>query len=570
MSRSMKATLFGALFGVIATLSFSAHSAQPAPKTGDGQQTRPSNVIFILVDDLRYDGMGFLQPGLKTPNIDQLARGGSYFPNTVVTSSLCSPSRATILTGQTARNHTIVDNNDASEEGLIYFPSYLQKAGYQTAFLGKWHMGQSSDAPRPGFDKWVSFKGQGSYYPTTGLSPEAVKAGRTHTLNVDGREVAQQGYITDELTDYALQWLDKERNKGKPFFLYLSHKAVHSDPLPAPRHAHQYDDFEFKIPASAANTPENYAGKPMWVYNQRNTWHGIDFFYNSDMKMTEYLRYYYSTLSAVDDSVGRLLAWLKKNRLERDTLVVFTADNGFLIGEHGLIDKRNAYQPSVRVPMVMYRPGTVPAGVTNEGRIRNLDFAPTFLDIAGVPSPPQFEGRSAWPLIKGSVPAAQWQPQDFVYEYYWEWTFPMTPGTFAIQRGNMKYIQYYGIYDTDELYDVVKDPDEMHNLINDPAYLDAKIELRKALFEQLADRNGRHTIPYTQRLSIGSVRRHREGTGAAPYPEAWLVEPNRLDRLDDILPDSRAKQSAHDQGKPFMPLPVVGRGTNAVETPPRR
>jgi arylsulfatase A-like enzyme len=475
-----------------------------------------------------------------------------------------------MLTGQTARNHTIVDNNDSSEEGLIFFPSYLQKAGYQTAFIGKWHMGQSSDGPRAGFDKWVSFKGQGSYYPTTGLSPEALKAGRTHMLNVDGREVPQQGYITDELTDYALQWLDRERDQSKPFFLYLSHKAVHSDPLPAPRHAHQYDDFEFKIPASAANTPENYAGKPMWVYNQRNTWHGIDFFYNSDMKMTEYLRYYYSTLSSVDDSVGRLLAWLKKERLEKDTLVVFTADNGFLIGEHGLIDKRNAYQPSVRVPMVMYRPGTVPAGVTNEGRIRNLDFAPTFLDVAGVPRPPQFEGRSAWPLINGSVPAERWQPQDFVYEYYWEWTFPMTPGTFAIQRGNLKYIQYYGIYDTDELYDVASDPDEMHNLINDPAHLDARVELRKALYEQLADRNGRHSIPYTQRLSIGSVRRNREGTGAAPYPDAWQVEPNRLDRLDDMLPDSRAKQSAHDQGKPFMPLPVVGRGTNAVEAPPKR
>ncbi|MFC4311892.1 sulfatase [Steroidobacter flavus] len=557
----MKTTLLGALLGVAATLSFSAHAEQPKSQ---------ANVIFILVDDLRYDGMGFLQPGLKTPNIDQLARGGSYFPNTVVTSALCSPSRATILTGQTARNHTIVDNNDASEDGLIFFPSYLQKAGYQTAFMGKWHMGQSSDAPRPGFDKWISFKGQGSYYPTTGLSPDAVKAGRTHMLNVDGREVPQKGYITDELTDYALQWLDKERDRSKPFFLYLSHKAVHSDPLPATRHAHQYDDFDFKIPASAANTPENYAGKPMWVFNQRNTWHGIDFFYNSDMKMTEYLRYYYSTLSAVDDSVGRLLAWLKKQRLEKDTLVVFTADNGFLIGEHGLIDKRNAYQPSVRVPMVMYRPGTVPAGVTNEGRIRNLDFAPTFLDIAGVASPPQFEGRSAWPLINGSVASAQWRPQDFVYEYYWEWTFPMTPGTFAIQRGDLKYIQYYGIYDTDELYDVAKDPDEMRNLINDPAHLDAKIELRKALYEQLADRNGRHAIPYTQRLSIGSVRRNREGTGAAPYPESWQVEPNRLDRLDDVLPDSRAKQSAHDQGKPFMPLPVVGRGTNAVERPAKR
>lgn len=561
MNRASRWALLSVLLNVAALVSFSVRAAQRVPEPAP----RRSNVIFVLVDDLRFDGVGFLQPGLKTPNIDRLARGGSYFPNTLVTSALCSPSRATMLTGQTARNHGIVDNNDSSEAGLVFFPSYLQQAGYQTAFIGKWHMGQNSDAPRPGFNKWVSFKGQGAYYPTTGLPAAAVAAGRVNMLNVDGREVPQQGYITDELTDYAMHWLEQERDPDQPFFLYLSHKAVHSDPLPAARHARQYDGFDFQIPASAANTPENYAGKPLWVYNQRNTWHGIDFFYNSDMKMAEYLKYYYSTLSAVDDSVGRLLEWLKKNRLEKDTLIVFTSDNGFLIGEHGLIDKRNAYQPSVRVPMVMYQPGTVPAGVTNPGRIRNLDFAPTFLEVAGVPSPSQFEGRSAWPLVNGSLPTADWKPQDFVYEYYWEWTFPMTPGTFAIQRGDLKYIQYYGVYDTDELYDLSKDPDEMRNVINDPAYLDAKMQLRTALYQQLANNEGRHVIPYTQRLSIGSVRRNRNGTGAAPYPEQWQVEPNRIDRLDDVLPDSHAKQAAHDKGEPFHSAPVVGRDSNSVE-----
>ena len=227
--------------------------------------------------------------------------------------------------------------------------------------------------------------------------------------------------------------------------------------------------------------------------------------------MTEYLRSYYATLSAVDDSVGRVLGYLRQNNLEKNTLVIFTSDNGFQIGDHGLIDKRTAYDPSVRVPMVMYEPGVVPAGVTNPGRIRNLDFAPTLLDFAGVQSPSQFEGQSAWPLINGKVKPAQWKPKDFIYEYYWEWSFPMTPGTFAIQRGSLKYIQYYGIYDTDELYDLAKDPNEMRNLVNDPAYLDAKIELRKALFDQLADRNGRHVIPYTQRLALGSVRRGEGG-----------------------------------------------------------
>ena len=325
------------------------------------------NVVFILLDDLRFDGMGFLNDKLDTPNIDALARGGAYFPNTVVTTSLCSPSRATILTGMTTRNHGIVDNNDSSEEGLTFFPAYLQQAGYQTGYFGKWHMGAATDAPRPGFDKWVSFAGQGNYYPRPN------RRGLTPLLNIDGEQVEQQGYITDELTDHALDWLETGREPDKPFFLYLSHKAVHSDPLPAARHEGQYDDVTFDIPASAANTPENRAGKPMWVYNQRNTWHGIDFFYNSDMPMTEYLRFYFATLSAVDDGLGRILAWLRENGLEEDTLVVFTSDNGFLFGDHGLIDKRNAYQPSVLVPFIAYQPGTIPAGTVNRGE----PFAPS-------------------------------------------------------------------------------------------------------------------------------------------------------------------------------------------------
>ena len=504
--------------------------------------TRPRNIVFVLLDDLRYDGMGFLQPELQTPNIDRLARGGSYFPNMVVTSSLCSPSRATILTGLTTRNHRVVDNNNSSEAGLVFFPSDLQKAGYQTAFFGKWHMGQGNDAPRPGFDKWVSFLGQGEYFPRPGL-----------TLNVDGRRVPQKGYITDELTDYAMDWLQKQRDPGKPFFLYLSHKAVHSDPLPAPRHAHQYDATRFRLPASAANTKENYRGKPLWVYNQRNSWHGIDFFYHTDQKMTDYLKSYYATLSAVDESLGRVLDYLKESGLEKDTMVVFTSDNGYLIGDHGLIDKRCAYEGSVRVPLVVYAPGLVPAGVTNPGRVRNLDFAPTFLDAARAAIPPRFEGQSALPLMTGALKPADWRPGDFVYEYYWEWNFPMTPTTFAIERGRLKYIQYHGIYDTEELYDLDSDPDEMRNLIDDPSRLEAKVALRKALFDQLADARGQHAVPFTERTSRGVVRRDRNGTGAAAFPDDWLVAPNRDDRFDDMLPDGEAKARAQREGRPLLP-----------------
>lgn len=555
LAKSLKNAAAAFVAIAMTPLGVAAQTAEPAPVA-----QHPRNIIFVLVDDLRFDGMGFLQPKglLHTPNIDQMAAQGTYFPNGVTTSSLCSPARASILTGMTARNHGVVDNNNSSEDGLTYFPKYLQQAGYQTGFFGKWHMGNDTDGPRDGFDKWVSFKGQGHYFPQTDLPPAARARGEVNMLNVDGKEVGQKGYITDELTDYAMTWLQKERDPKKPFFLYLSHKAVHSDPLPPPRYVHQYDKTQFTLPASWENTPENYKGKPRWVYDQRNSWHGIDFFYNSDMKMTEYLKYYYGTLSAVDDSLGRIFAYLKANHLEKDTLVVFTSDNGFMVGDHGLIDKRAAYEASQRVPLVMWEPGTVPAGVVNTGRVRGLDFAPTFLNVAGVTTmPQQFEGQNAWGLITGATKPADWKPSDFVYEYYWEWSFPETPTTFAITRGTIKYIQYHGIYDRDELYDIAADPTEMHNLAEDPAHLADKIALRKALFDQLANRQGKHAIPFTERQAIGAVRRNANGTGASPFPQEWLVEPNRVDRIDDILPDSPAKQAAHAAGQPYRTMPTV-------------
>ena len=246
---------------------------------------------------------------------------------------------------------------------------------------------------------------------------------------------------------------------------------------------------------------------------------------------------------------------------------MFTSDNGFLIGDHGLIDKRNAYQPSVRVPMLVYEPGTIPAGAVNRGRIRNLDFAPTFLSVAGADIPAQFEGRDAWPLLSGKIDEAEWNPDDFIYEYYWEWSFPMTPGTFSILRSDYKYIQYYGVYDIEELYDLAQDPLEMNNLIDDPVHLHKVIELRQALFDQLEDNHGRHVIPYTKRHSRGSVRRMKGGTRAAPFPADWYVEPNRIDRLDDILPDSQAKQDAQKRGEPLVEYPVLGTGRNRVPEP---
>jgi len=524
------------------------------------------NMIFVLVDDLRFDSMGFLTPGLKTPNIDFLARNGVYFPNAVVTSALCSPSRATILTGQAARNHGVIDNNDSSEEGLKFFPQYLHSAGYQTAFIGKWHMGQSSDAPRPGFDHWVSFRGQGNYFPTDGLSPAQLQAGQRQMLNVDGREVQQKGYITDELTGYALDWLERGRDASKPFFLYLSHKAVHSEAKPPERYAKQYADLDIKLPASMANTEENNRGKPMWVRNQRNSWHGADFLYHTDQPLTEYVREYYRTLSPVDESLGKILGYLRKNGLEKDTLIVFYSDNGFLFGDHGLIDKRNAYEPSVRVPMIAYAPGLLPKGVVNPVRVRNLDLAPTFLDVAKVPAPPQFEGKSVLPVASAKLTAADWKEPDFIYEYYWEWTFPQTPTTFAIESGRVKYIQYHGVWDIEELYNLEQDPEEMHNLIDDPSYARTKIDLRHRLFAALASNKGQHVVPFTERRSEGAVYRKQNGPGAVSFPPQWLKAPNDPNRMLGIFPDTPEKLEAQRTGKPYTP----NRDTPTANTNPRR
>ncbi len=551
----------GAALGAALAMSAPAIAQDAAPaaapaldvKMQPGRTARPRNVVFVLVDDLRFDSMGFLTNGLKTPNIDFLAKNGVYFPNAVVTSSLCSPSRATILTGQTARNHGVIDNNNSSEEGLIFFPQYLQKAGYQTGFFGKWHMGSDTDAPRAGFDRWVSFKGQGTYFPTEQFSPAQIAAGQRQTLNVDGTAVKRTGYITDELTDYAMDWLERGRDKSKPFFLYLSHKAVHSDAKPPERYKNQYADLDIKLPASMANTPENNRGKPVWVQNQRNSWHGADFPYHTDRDLREQVRDIYRTLTPVDDSLGRIMTYLRRNKLEKDTMIVFYSDNGFMFGDHGLIDKRNAYEPSVRVPMVVYAPGLTPKGVRNEAVVRNLDLAPTFLDLANIVEPAQMEGKSFLPMMNGQVAAKDWQPGDFVYEYYWEWTFPQTPTTFAIERNRMKYIQYHGIWDIEELYDLSKDPNEMVNLIYDPAQRETRQDLRRRLFAALSNRRGEHVVPYTERTSPGLILRKQGGTRAADFPAGWYSAPNLPTRMNDLFPDSPAKDAATAAGRTYFP-----------------
>jgi N-acetylglucosamine-6-sulfatase len=496
------------------------------------------NVIYILTDDQRYDEMGFLNPVISTPNMDKLAQEGVHFANSFVTTSLCSPSRATILTGLYMHNHGVVDNNAAPKEGTVFFPEYLQEAGYETALVGKWHMGEHASAnrklddPQPGFDHWVSFAGQGEYYPV-------MKNGKPNKINVNGNHVNQQGYITDELTDYALDWLNKREatsNSEKPFFLYLSHKAVHANFAPAKRHEKQYEGKKIPVPASQADTEENYKGKPLWVKNQRNSWHGVDFPYHSSLDVQDYKMEYHRALSAVDDSIGRLLEWLEESGQADNTIVMLMGDNGFMFGEHGLIDKRNAYEESMRVPLLAYGPG-LKTNHRVEQIVANIDIAPTILDIAGIESPDYFEGRSFYPLAKGEA-VEEWR-DELLYEYYWEFNYPSTPTTFALRTDNYKFVTYHGIWDLEELYNIKDDPREMKNLIYDPDYLGVVAELRERLFAQLSNSSGQLVVPYTERFSSGAVFRNRSGTTSAEFPDEVLRDGVEKDLRYFMMPDKK-------------------------------
>jgi N-acetylglucosamine-6-sulfatase len=445
-----------------------------------GQQpVSPRNIVLILSDDHRYDFMSFHPRApefLQTPQLDRMAAQGVHLKNAFVTTALCSPSRASILTGQYAHRHGVVDNASPIPPGTRFFPQDLQQRGYKTACIGKWHMGESDDRPQPGFDRWVSFRGQGVY--------------RDPVFNIDGQRVPREGYTTDLITDYALAWLNQQREARQPFFLYLSHKAVHHEFIPAERHAGRYRDVPIPAPASMANTERNYRDKPRWVHEQRFSWHGVDYLYHGQTDFDSFYRRYAETLLALDENVGRVLDFLEQSGLAKDTLVIYMGDNGFLLGEHGLIDKRNAYEESIRVPMVAWAPGFIQPGGTIDALVRNIDLAPTVLELAGVSPGVTMDGESFLPLLRGERPApAAAGGREFLYEYYWEHAFPHTPTTFALRGDRYKYIYYHGVWDTNELYDLQEDPQERHNLIGVPALRAIAEAMRTRLFDRLeADR----------------------------------------------------------------------------------
>lgn len=376
-------------------------------------------------------------------------------------------------------------------------------------------MGHATDEPRPGWDHWVSFVGQGHYFPK-------LANGRTAQLNVNGQHVAQQKYITDELTDYALDWLTAQRKSERPWMLYLSHKAVHHDFSPAPRHAGKYADVEVKPFPTTQGTPLDEL-RPMWARNQRNSWHGAEYpFHDTQGKPADIYRRYCEALLAVDESTQRLLNFLRETNQLESTLIIYMGDNGHLWGEQGLIDKRTAYEPSIRVPLLMHCPELIESGRVVEEIAANIDIAPTILAAAGVETPEHMHGRSLMPLAQGEE-VADWR-QELLYEYFWERWAPSTPTLHGLITPDWKYVRAYGLWDVPELYHTKADPHELKNLYTHPDHHARALAMDKRLFELLAETDG-ESIPLLRGWN-GSAREERNPARSpwAPFPQSMTKE----------------------------------------------
>ncbi|MCP4849490.1 MAG: sulfatase [Verrucomicrobiaceae bacterium] len=450
--------------------------------TGSLAKASP-NLVLIVSDDHRYDLMGFHPESpewLETPNLDKLATQGAHLRNAFVTTSLCSPSRASVLTGQYMHHHRVVDNQRPVPKGTKFFPQYLQSAGYHTAFIGKWHMGHDDDSPRPGFNHWVSFEGQGEYF--------------NPTLNINGKKKQFQGYMTDVLTNQAIEWFEKNRPKDKPFLLYLSYKAVHYPFLPAPRHHGRYQDKPIPYPETMANSEENYRSQSKWIRERRYGIHGIDHmetgaFDKDPVPSFDNLYWRFcETIHGLDENVGRVIKTLKP--AIPNTIMMYMGDNGFALGEHGFYDKRDAFEESIRIPLIAYAPGRIKPGTVISEMVQNIDIAPTLLNLAGVnvpPNAPRMDGQSFDGLLLGKK--TPWRDH-ILYEYHWEWNFPATPTCLAIRTERYKYIYYHGVWDQNGFYDLKTDPHERHNLIQLPAHQEQIAHLRNQMFRELETSGG--------------------------------------------------------------------------------
>jgi arylsulfatase A-like enzyme len=447
--------------------------------------TKRPNVLFILTDDQRWDAMGIAgHPYLKTPNMDRIGKEGVYFKNTFCTTSLCSPSRASILSGVYAHTHGVLDNFTEYPVNFRSFPMVLQAAGYDTAYFGKWHMGENNDMPRPGFNWFVTHKGQGKYFDTE------------FCINGERREVIK-GYYTTIVTDMAEEWIKRPRD-GKPWCAMIGHKASHSFYFPEPKYEKAFADVRVPYPESAFMLGD----KPAWIKERLNTWHGIygplfewrkNFPDDRPEAVKDFeamTRAYWATLLSVDDSVGRLLELLRQRGELDNTIIVFMGDNGLLNGEDGMVDKRTMHEPSIRIPLLVRYPGLTPPTRPKvvEQQVLTVDVAPSLLELCGAEPLPKIHGRSWVRLVQQGDPG--WRTSWF-YHYNYEKQFPYTPNVRGVRTDSWKYIHYPpgdGRPDRHmaELYNVEFDPEERHNLIAQPKYAPVVRELQAELSRLMA------------------------------------------------------------------------------------
>jgi N-acetylglucosamine-6-sulfatase len=453
---------------------------------GRGSSAVPSkrpNIVFVLTDDQRWDAIslqGHSGP-LKTPNIDRIGKEGVYFRNTFATTSLCSPSRASIQTGVYAHVHGVTNNFTEFPPQTETWPLALQRAGYETAYIGKYHMGENNDDKRPGWDYFASHRGQGTYVGTEWR----INGGERHVI---------PGYYTTIVTDLAEQWI-RGRSGAKPWAIMIGHKAPHSFFVPEEKYKNAFADVHIPYPPSAFMLDD----KPDWYKQRLSTWHGIYgplFEYRKNFPDTspegvtafeEMIRSYWRVILSVDDSVGRIYALLQERGDLDNTIFIFTSDQGLLNGEHGMVDKRTAHEESIRMPLVVRYPGLTPTSQPRviDQMILNEDFAPSILDMVGLPIPSNIQGRS-WKKIAQGQPDPGWR-KSFAYLYNYEKQFPYTPNIRALRTEDWKYVTYPNspTPHMSELYHLSDDPLELVNLIADPRYRYKIDEMHAELERQL-------------------------------------------------------------------------------------
>lgn len=461
------------LFAGLSLLSTMTYAAAKRP-----------NILFMLTDDQRWDALSLAgNKYLKTPNMDRLGKEGVYFKNAFCTTSLCSPSRASILSGLYAHAHGVLDNFTEYPSTLKSFPMVLQSIGYDTAYIGKWHMGEDNDNPRPGFNWFVTHKGQGKYFDTE------------FNFNGQKREVVK-GYYTHVVTDMAVEWLNRPRN-GKPWCLMIGHKAPHSFYFPEPKYQHAFDHVRINYPETAFMLDD----KPAWIKKRLYTWHGIygplfewrkKFPDDSPEAVKDFeamTRAYWATLLSVDDSVGRLYELLRQRGELDNTIIVFMSDNGLLNGEHGMVDKRTPHEPSIRIVQVVRYPGLTPPTQPKviEQQVLTVDLAPSLLELCGAPPLRHIHGKSWVKLVQRGDPS--WR-KSWLYYYNYEKQFPYTPNVRAVRTESWKYARYpHGDGSPDrhkaELYYIEFDPEERYNLIDKPKYAGVVRQMQRELLRAM-------------------------------------------------------------------------------------